>query len=118
MLDKSEKAYRTISEVSELLQLPPSVLRFWETQFPQIQPRKRLSGRRYYRPEDIVTLAKIRDFLYKDGFTIKGVQKKLKEITNCVESSVNTVDVTQQSTDDSALKMELKSIKKYLSEYI
>jgi DNA-binding transcriptional MerR regulator len=73
---KSEKAYRTIAEVSELLQVQPSVLRFWETQFKQVKPLKRM-GRRYYQAEDVVLLARIRDLLYKDFLTIKGVQKRL-----------------------------------------
>ena len=75
---KSENAYRTITEVAELLQVQPSVLRFWETQFHQIKPVKRLR-RRYYSAENIVLLARIRDLLYNEGFTIKGVQKKLKD---------------------------------------
>ena len=74
---KSENAYRTITEVAELLQVQPSVLRFWETQFKQIKPLKRM-GRRYYQAEDVVLLARIRDYLYKDFLTIKGVQKRLK----------------------------------------
>ena len=75
---KAETAYRTIAEVSDLLQVQPSVLRFWESQFYQLKPMKRM-GRRYYSAEDVVLVARIRDLLYKEGFTIKGVQKKLKE---------------------------------------
>ena len=78
---KSENAFRNISEVSELLDVPPHVLRFWETQFIQIKPVKRVGGRRYYRPEDIELLTRIRDCLYKEGYTIKGVQKLLKTHT-------------------------------------
>ncbi len=74
---KAEHAYRTISEVADLLQIQASVLRFWETQFRQIKSIKRM-GRRYYRAEDVVLLARIRDYLYKEGYTIKGVQKRLK----------------------------------------
>jgi len=77
-MTKADTAYRTIAEVSDLLQVQASVLRFWETQFHQIKPMKRM-GRRYYSAEDVVLLARIRDLLYQDGFTIKGVQKKLKE---------------------------------------
>lgn len=77
-MSKAETAYRTIAEVSDLLQVQPSVLRFWETQFHQIKPVKRM-GRRYYNAENVVLLARIRDLLYKEGFTIKGVQKKLRE---------------------------------------
>lgn len=76
---KSEAAFRTISEVSEELDVPQHVLRFWESKFPQIKPLKRGGGRRYYRPEDVGLLLRIRDLLYKDGYTIRGVQKLLKE---------------------------------------
>ena len=76
---KSESAFRTISEVSDQLQIPQHVLRFWETKFAQVQPMKRGGGRRYYRPEDIELLRRIRDCLYADGYTIKGVQKLLRE---------------------------------------
>tara|TARA_R110001592_G_scaffold67101_1_gene205955 strand:+ start:133 stop:531 length:399 start_codon:yes stop_codon:yes gene_type:complete len=76
---KSAGAFRTISEVADELDLPQHVLRFWETKFPQIKPMKRGGGRRYYRPEDIVLLDRIRRWLYEDGYTIKGVQKLLKD---------------------------------------
>jgi len=76
---KSPSAFRTISEVAEDLDVPPHVLRFWETKFVQIKPMKRGGGRRYYRPEDVDLLRKIRALLYQDGYTIKGVQKLLKE---------------------------------------
>ena len=76
---KSPGAFRTISEVSNDLEVPPHVLRFWETKFPQIKPLKRGGGRRYYRPEDVALLRQIRQLLYNDGYTIKGVQKLLKE---------------------------------------
>jgi len=76
---KSEAAFRTISEVAEELDVPQHVLRFWESKFTQIRPLKRGGGRRYYRPEDVVLLRRIRDLLYKDGYTIKGVQKLLRE---------------------------------------
>lgn len=75
---KSPAAFRTISEVSAELDVPPHVLRFWESKFPQIRPLKRGGGRRYYRPEDVELLLRIRALLYKDGYTIKGVQKLLK----------------------------------------
>ena len=76
---KSEAAFRTISEVVEELDVPQHVLRFWETRFSQVRPLKRAGGRRYYRPEDVALLKRIRDLLYRDGFTIKGVQKLLHE---------------------------------------
>lgn len=76
---KSATAYRTISEVSEELAVPQHVLRFWETKFSQVRPLKRGGGRRYYRPEDVALLRRIQKLLYEDGFTIKGVQKLLRE---------------------------------------
>jgi DNA-binding transcriptional MerR regulator len=75
--EKSPAAFRTISEVAEDLDLPSHVLRFWESKFPQLQPLKRAGGRRYYRPEDIRLLRQIRQCLYRDGYTIRGVQKLL-----------------------------------------
>ena len=76
---KSESAFRTISEVSQDLDVPQHVLRFWESKFTQIKPLKRGGGRRYYRPEDVQLLSQIRDLLYKDGYTIRGVQKLLRD---------------------------------------
>lgn len=76
---KNPGAFRTISEVADELDVPQHVLRFWETRFPQVKPLKRGGGRRYYRPEDIALLRGIRHLLYSDGYTIKGVQKVLRE---------------------------------------
>jgi DNA-binding transcriptional MerR regulator len=76
---KSADAFRTISEVAGDLDVPQHVLRFWETRFAQIKPLKRAGGRRYYRPEDIDLLRKIRELLYKHGYTIKGVQRLLRD---------------------------------------
>ncbi len=76
---KSAAAFRTISEVARELDVPQHVLRFWESKFTQVKPLKRGGGRRYYRPEDIELLRSIRSLLYRDGYTIKGVQKLLRE---------------------------------------
>jgi DNA-binding transcriptional MerR regulator len=76
---KSPEAFRTISEVANMLDVPQHVLRFWEARFAQIKPVKRAGGRRYYRPEDIDLLRGIGTLLYTDGYTIKGVQKILRE---------------------------------------
>lgn len=76
---KSAAAFRTISEVADDLNLPQHVLRFWESKFTAIRPLKRGGGRRYYRPEDVALLTRIRDLLHNDGYTIKGVQKLLRE---------------------------------------
>jgi DNA-binding transcriptional MerR regulator len=78
-MNKSPEAFRTISEVATALDVPPHVLRFWETRFAQVKPVKRGGGRRYYRPEDVRLLRGIRGLLYDDGMTIKGVQKILRE---------------------------------------
>lgn len=81
-MDKSPDAFRTISEVAEELDLPQHVLRFWETRFTQIKPMKRGGGRRYYRPQDVELIKGIRHMLYDQGYTIKGVQKLLRENGN------------------------------------
>ncbi len=106
---KSENAYRTIAEVSEQLNVPAHVLRFWETQFHQIKPVKRVGGRRYYRGEDIELIAQIRDYLYKDGYTIKGVQKILK-------SSAKEETIPAVSSD--TFIEEMKEIRDYLAQFI
>lgn len=76
---KAPTAFRTISEVADELHIPQHVLRFWETKFPQIKPLKRGGGRRYYRPDDIQLLRRISDLLYIQGYTIKGVQRLLRD---------------------------------------
>ena len=78
-MDKAPDAFRTISEVAEELDIPQQVLRFWETRFAQIKPMKRSGGRRYYRPDDVDLLKGIRRLLYGEGYTIRGVQRILKE---------------------------------------
>ncbi|MGI9485763.1 MAG: MerR family transcriptional regulator [Geminicoccaceae bacterium] len=75
---KSAGAFRTISEVADELDVAQHVLRFWESKFPQVRPLKRGGGRRYYRPEDVDLLRRIRSLLYDEGYTIKGAQKLLK----------------------------------------
>lgn len=78
-MDKAPDAFRTISEVAQELDIPQHVLRFWETRFSQIKPMKRSGGRRYYRPDDVDLLKGIRRLLYGEGYTIRGVQRILKE---------------------------------------
>lgn len=127
---KSPGAFRTISEVSNDLEVPPHVLRFWETKFPQIKPLKRGGGRRYYRPEDVALLRQIRQLLYNDGYTIKGVQRLLKEgaqknsaqldvaIANEPEEQKQPQNSTTSSQDKAALRSivnELQSLRKLLS---
>jgi DNA-binding transcriptional MerR regulator len=102
-LDKSPEAFRTISEVAVDLDVPKHVLRFWEGKFTQLRPLKRGGGRRYYRPEDVNLLRGIRQLLYGDGYTIKGVQRILREqgirhVMSCWELTVDgsaKVDVTE-----------------------
>ena len=90
-MDKSPEAFRTISEVAEELDVPQHVLRFWESKFSQIKPMKRGGGRRYYRPHDIELLRGIRYLLYGEGYTIRGVQKILREhgVSFVTESGAN-----------------------------
>jgi DNA-binding transcriptional MerR regulator len=76
---KAPNAFRTISEVADELHIPQHVLRFWESKFSQVKPLKRGGGRRYYRPDDIQLLRRISDLLYIQGYTIKGVQRLLRE---------------------------------------
>ena len=81
-MSKNPDAFKTISEVAEELDLPQHVLRFWETRFTQIKPMKRGGGRRYYRPDDVDLLRGIKTLLYEEGYTIRGVQRLLKEQGN------------------------------------
>jgi DNA-binding transcriptional MerR regulator len=85
MNQKASDAFKTISEVSALLDVPPHVLRFWETKFTALRPLKRSGGRRYYRPDDVALLQRIRSLLYEDGFTIKGAQKLVRSKSSVVE---------------------------------
>lgn len=100
---KSGSAFRTIGEVVDELDVPQHVLRFWETKFSHIRPLKRAGGRRYYRPEDVALLRRIRDFLYNDGFTIKGVQKLLREngAKAFLGETVNTTQIPLDLAGDS-----------------
>jgi DNA-binding transcriptional MerR regulator len=95
--DKAPDAFRTISEVAEDLDLPQHVLRFWETRFAQIKPLKRGGGRRYYRPQDIELLRGIRALLYGEGYTIRGVQRILRE--NGLRAVLATARGSQESAD-------------------
>jgi DNA-binding transcriptional MerR regulator len=89
---KAAGAFRTISEVAGELDVPQHVLRFWETRFSQIRPLKRAGGRRYYRPEDVELLRRIRGLLYQHGYTIKGVQKLLRDGGRAADIPVAAVD--------------------------
>jgi DNA-binding transcriptional MerR regulator len=102
-LNKAPDAFRTISEVADDLDLPQHVLRFWESRFPQIRPMKRGGGRRYYRPEDVDLLRGIRHLLYGEGYTIRGVQRILREQGLRTVQSVGqgrTVALPEPSNED------------------
>ena len=110
---KSAAAFRTISEVAAELDLPQHVLRFWETKFSVIRPMKRGGGRRYYRPEDITLLRRISGLLYTDGYTIKGVQKLLREGSGKLDAPL--ADAAPEAAEsagggDEALKGELEGV--------
>lgn len=85
---KTADAFRTISEVADELHVPQHVLRFWETKFPQVRPLKRGGGRRYYRPEDVQLLRRVADLLYTQGYTIKGVQRLLREGGGALQDNI------------------------------
>ncbi len=110
---KSSSAFKTISEVAGELDLPQHVLRFWESKFTSIKPMKRGGGRRYYRPEDIEILRRIRGLLYDDGYTIKGVQKLFREggkaALRQTEVQVSPPAETAPENGDK-IRQELKSI--------
>ncbi len=103
---KAPGAFRTISEVADELDLPQHVLRFWETKFSQVRPMKRGGGRRYYRPEDVALLRHIQGLLYGEGYTIKGVQKLMRD------GNLKKSDMKQDDAADSAnakLKSEIET---------
>lgn len=110
MVDKSPEAFRNISEVSKQLDVPAHVLRFWETRFSQIKPVKRSGGRRYYRPEDIKLLTRIRDLLYREGYTIKGAQQVLKSGPVGMEAAVEPVE-TQTESQHTSLNQAVSLLK-------
>lgn len=99
-MEKSPDAFRTISEAAEELDVPQHVLRFWETRFSQIRPMKRAGGRRYYRPADIELLQGIRSLLYKEGYTIRGVQKILKDDGAAHVAAVGRGEVVPRRRED------------------
>lgn len=101
-MGKSADAFRTISEVSELLDTPTHVLRFWESKFPQVKPVKRAGGRRYYRPGDVTLLGGIKRLLHDDGMTIRAVQKMLREEGIHEVSARSEVAVTDETEETAA----------------
>ena len=127
--EKTAAAFRTIGEVAEDLDLPPHVLRFWETKFPQLKPLKRGGGRRYYRPEDILLLRRIRRCLYDEGYTIRGVQMlledgpsarsrggKASEAANCLAAKSAPELTGEPDPCDPDIRVELEEIRRELIE--
>ncbi len=112
---KSAQAFRTISEVADLLSLPAHVLRFWESKFTQISPLKRGGGRRYYRPSDVDLLRGIQHLLYVDGLTIKGAQKILKESGVKHVSSIAAAPSTETPDDLAAIVAHLERLRSAIS---
>ena len=121
MSTKADDAFKTISEASALLDVPPHVLRFWESKFRILRPLKRSGGRRYYRPNDLLLLNRIRQLLYVDGFTIKGAQKLMRskstDSKNLVklgsgESNAQTLVLAMVMLDD--VKTRLAALKQQL----
>ena len=111
--EKSVSAYKTISEVSKLIDVPSHVLRFWETKFTQVKPIKRSGGRRYYRSEDIEILSSIRELLYNEGYTIKGAQKVLKshlKNTGSADNKLEAVHLLDEKRENKLLSAEQKSV--------
>ncbi|WP_062011023.1 MerR family transcriptional regulator [Aureimonas sp. AU4] len=109
--EKAADAFRTISEVAEELDLPQHVLRFWETRFPQIKPMKRGGGRRYYRPDDVELLRGVRYLLYVRGFTIRGVQRILKENGNRAVMAIGGGDLRSLDTLQSGQSAEPATVR-------
>ena len=122
MNNKANDAFKTIAEVSALLDVPQHVLRFWESKFSSLRPLKRSGGRRYYRPEDVAVLRRIRQLLYVDGFTIKGAQKlvrskaaaaKLNASVTASSASGNDLAAAMAMLDD--VKIRLAALKQQLN---
>jgi DNA-binding transcriptional MerR regulator len=101
---KAPNAFRTISEVADELHIPQHVLRFWETRFPQVKPLKRGGGRRYYRPDDITLLRRISDLLYNQGYTIKGVQRLLRESGGKLADNIPPPSPEEREAADAAVE--------------
>lgn len=102
---KSAGAFRTISEVCRDIDVQQHVLRFWETKFSQIRPLKRGGGRRYYRPEDVKMLKQIQYLLYDEGYTIKGVQKLLKENRGQLQNVVDNLSKAKEGVGSDSIEI-------------
>jgi len=128
MSNKSDQAFRTISEVAEFLDLPQHVLRFWETKFRQVSPLKRGGGRRYYRPQDVELLGRIKSLLHTEGYTIKGVQRMLGQggvknlppvaapETQAIDATTVAISLNLKAPDLSSIVSELEDISTLLKQ--
>jgi DNA-binding transcriptional MerR regulator len=105
-LNKAPEAFRTISEVADGLDVPQHVLRFWETRFTQIRPMKRGGGRRYYRPNDVDLLNGIRQLLYGEGYTIRGVQRILRDHGVAHVTAIGRGDIRAEPEGQAAREAE------------
>jgi DNA-binding transcriptional MerR regulator len=115
MKDKADDAFKTISEVSGLLDVQQHVLRFWESKFSSLRPLKRSGGRRYYRPVDVAVLRRIRQLLYVDGFTIKGAQKLVRSKAAATKPNALTTSSSASGKDLAAAMEMLDDVKTRLS---
>ena len=115
MNDKANDAFKTISEVSALLDVPQHVLRFWESKFFNLRPLKRSGGRRYYRPNDVAVLRRIRQLLYVDGFTIQGAQKLLRSKASATRPNALATASSGSGEDLAAAMTMLDDVKSRLA---
>ena len=115
MTDKANDAFKTISEVSALLDVPQHVLRFWESKFTSLSPLKRSGGRRYYRPDDVAVLRRIRQLLYVDGFTIKGAQKLVRSKASATKPDALVISSSASGEDLAAAMAILNDVKSRLA---
>mgnify|MGYP001158891310 FL=1 len=115
MSDKANDAFKTISEVSALLDVPQHVLRFWESKFSSLRPLKRSGGRRYYRPNDVAVLRRIRQLLYVDGFTIKGAQKLVRSKVSATKTNALATAGSSTGEDLAAAMAMLGDVKSRLA---
>ena len=113
---KAPNAFRTISEVADELHIPQHVLRFWETKFPQVKPLKRGGGRRYYRPDDILLLRRVSDLLYIQGYTIKGVQRLLRDGGGRLAEDIPPAPEAERLEQQAELDMPVPDIEEAVAE--
>lgn len=127
-IEKSDSAFKTISEVAGILSVPQHVLRFWETRFSQIKPLKMGGGRRYYRPEDVDILKKVYNLLYKEGYTIKGAKKafiqkfeereKRAEVRSIQDENKRTSLTDKQIKQATAILKEMLAMRETIRNYV